>query len=33
MGELSRRRLDTKRQKEVERMDKTILGTALEAAC
>ena len=33
VGELSRRRLDTKRQKEVERMDKTILGTALEAAC
>ena len=29
----SRRRLDAKRQREVERMDKTVNGTALEAPC
>ena len=29
----SRRRLDAKRQREVERMDRTINGTALEAPC
>ena len=30
---LLRRRLESKRQREVERMDKTINGTALEAPC
>ena len=30
---LLRRRLDAKRQREVERMDKTVNGTALEAPC
>ena len=29
----SRRRLDAKRQRDVERMDRTINGTALEAPC